>query len=132
MAESSMLKVGLRVVSASVGVRPSAVSGDVRACFRRQMSSPDSTAADPEAGARPVETAIRHKLQRQLTAHHVEVVNESHMHNVPEDAETHFKVLIVSEQFDGLPLLRVCIRGCSVFFCGAFASRGASGLYTCV
>ncbi|XP_077288860.1 bolA-like protein DDB_G0274169 isoform X2 [Arctopsyche grandis] len=76
--------------------------------LRRQMSNGDggSGCEGEGEGARPVESAIRHKLQRQLTAHHVEVVNESHMHNVPEDAETHFKVLIVSQQFDGLTLLR--------------------------
>ena len=30
---------------------------------------------------------------------HLEVVNESHRHNVPDNAETHFKVVIVSENF---------------------------------
>ena len=32
----------------------------------------------------------------------VEVVNESHMHSVPANSETHFKVTLVSERFDGL------------------------------
>jgi BolA protein len=31
----------------------------------------------------------------------LDVVNESSQHNVPPDSETHFKVVIVSEQFVG-------------------------------
>jgi BolA protein len=30
---------------------------------------------------------------------HLEVVDESHMHSVPEGAESHFKVIVVSERF---------------------------------
>jgi len=30
------------------------------------------------------------------------VENESHMHSVPPNSETHFKVVIVSQQFEGL------------------------------
>jgi BolA protein len=37
---------------------------------------------------------------------HVEVINETHMHNVPPDAQSHFKVTVVSEQFTGLPLIK--------------------------
>jgi stress-induced morphogen len=33
------------------------------------------------------------------------VENESHMHSVKPGAETHFKVLVVSEAFEGLPTL---------------------------
>ncbi len=32
---------------------------------------------------------------------HLSVANESHMHSVPPDSETHFKVTIVSERFAG-------------------------------
>ncbi len=32
----------------------------------------------------------------------LEVVNESHMHRVPPQAETHFKILVVSKQFLGM------------------------------
>jgi BolA protein len=32
----------------------------------------------------------------------LEVINESHMHRVPPNAETHFKLLIVSQRFHGL------------------------------
>ncbi|SDF78906.1 transcriptional regulator, BolA protein family [Onishia taeanensis] len=33
---------------------------------------------------------------------HMTVENESHMHNVPANSETHFKVTLVSERFAGL------------------------------
>ena len=33
---------------------------------------------------------------------HLELVDESHQHSVPEGAESHFKALLVSPQFAGL------------------------------
>ncbi|MFO7704601.1 MAG: BolA family protein, partial [Halopseudomonas sp.] len=33
---------------------------------------------------------------------HLELVNESHMHSVPPGSESHFKAVIVSQQFAGL------------------------------
>ena len=41
---------------------------------------------------------ITKKLQA-LSPEHLEVTNESHMHNVPEGSESHFKVVIVSNDF---------------------------------
>ena len=41
---------------------------------------------------------ITEKLQT-LSPEHLEVINESHMHNVPEGSESHFKVVIVSDIF---------------------------------
>ncbi|MCF7984467.1 MAG: BolA/IbaG family iron-sulfur metabolism protein [Thiohalocapsa sp.] len=42
-----------------------------------------------------IEQAITDGLQPM----HLEVIDESHMHNVPAGAESHFKLLVVSEQF---------------------------------
>jgi BolA protein len=36
---------------------------------------------------------------------HLELVDESHMHSVPEGAESHFKLLVVSERFAGQNLV---------------------------
>jgi BolA protein len=47
----------------------------------------------------PVESAILNNLQA-LEPMHMEVINESYMHNVPEGSESHFKVVIVSGQFN--------------------------------
>jgi BolA protein len=42
---------------------------------------------------------IEDKLRSELSPLHLEVTDESHMHSVPEGAESHFKVLIVSDRF---------------------------------
>ena len=49
-----------------------------------------------------VQQSIERKLQAALAPSHLEVVNESHMHSVPPNSETHFKVVAVSEQFNDL------------------------------
>ncbi|KAK4882996.1 hypothetical protein RN001_006315 [Aquatica leii] len=54
----------------------------------------------------PIEDAIRHKLSTNLGTKHLQIVNESYMHNVPKNSETHFKILVVSEKFNGLSLLK--------------------------
>ena len=38
---------------------------------------------------------------------HLEIINESYMHNVPKGSETHFKVVVISDVFDKLPLIKV-------------------------
>lgn len=47
-----------------------------------------------------IQSAIETKLTH-LNASVCEVVNESHMHSVPPNSETHFKVTIVSAEFEG-------------------------------
>nr|XP_014100520.1 bolA-like protein DDB_G0274169 isoform X1 [Bactrocera oleae] len=54
----------------------------------------------------PIESAIRGALTEQLSPLHLEVINESYMHNVPKGSETHFKVLVVSDKFDELSLIK--------------------------
>jgi stress-induced morphogen len=53
-----------------------------------------------------VQERIETKLKDLLDPSHLEVINESHMHNVPKGSETHFKVVVVSARFDGLPSVR--------------------------
>ena len=55
----------------------------------------------------PIANAITTALTESLEPIHLQVINESHMHNVPKDAETHFKVLVVSTKFESLPLIKV-------------------------
>jgi len=54
----------------------------------------------------PIAEQIETKLQSDFSPLHLEVVNESHMHNVPPGSESHFKVTLVTDAFAGLPLLR--------------------------
>lgn len=52
------------------------------------------------AGVRmSVKQTIENKLNAELQPVHLEVINESHMHNVPEGSESHFKVIAVTEEF---------------------------------
>mgnify|MGYP002631593664 CR=1 FL=1 len=43
---------------------------------------------------------IQGKLKKSLTPSFLTIENESHKHSVPIDSETHFKVVIVSDNFD--------------------------------
>ncbi|CAG2060782.1 unnamed protein product, partial [Timema podura] len=56
--------------------------------------------------SKPVESIIRHKLTSCLSPVHLEVINESYMHNAPKGSESHFKVVVVSEKFESLPLIK--------------------------
>lgn len=51
--------------------------------------------------AMEIQRAIESKLNDALAPLHLHVENESHMHSVPENSETHFKVTAVSEAFVG-------------------------------
>lgn len=54
----------------------------------------------------PVENSIRQKLTQKLEPSYLEVINESYMHSVPKGSESHFKVVVVSEKFESLPLIK--------------------------
>ena len=53
-----------------------------------------------------VQQTIESKLNDAFSPQYLRVENESHMHNVPQGSEKHFKVQIVSEQFDNLALIK--------------------------
>ena len=46
-----------------------------------------------------VQAIIEQKLTNDFNPLHLEVVNESGNHNVPEGSESHFKVIVVSSVF---------------------------------
>jgi BolA protein len=46
-----------------------------------------------------IQETIQQKLEAAFSPLHLEVINESHMHNVPEGAESHFKIVVVSDLF---------------------------------
>lgn len=48
-----------------------------------------------------VQQAIETKLAEAFDASVLSVENESHMHSVPPNSETHFKVTLVSPAFEG-------------------------------
>ena len=55
----------------------------------------------------PLQDMITKILSDQLQPEHLEVINESHQHNVPKGSETHFKLIIVSDKaFTGISLIQ--------------------------
>ena len=49
---------------------------------------------------------IRASLQRAMQPIFMELVNESHQHNVPEGSESHWNLVIVSDAFDNQRLVK--------------------------
>lgn len=52
-----------------------------------------------------MQSTIEKKLTDATSAMHLEVINESNNHNVPPGSESHFKVVLVSNEFEGQPLI---------------------------
>lgn len=48
-----------------------------------------------------IQSQIESKLQQAFAPLQLEVVNESHMHSVPPGSESHFRVVLVSDRFEG-------------------------------
>ncbi|GAL29618.1 cell division protein BolA [Vibrio variabilis] len=46
-----------------------------------------------------IQQAIEQKLHQAFHPTHLDVRNESNMHNVPPGSESHFKVIVVSDVF---------------------------------
>lgn len=53
-----------------------------------------------------IAATIEKKLLAAYSPVHLDVVNESHKHNVPVGSESHFKVIIVSSAFEGERLIK--------------------------
>lgn len=53
-----------------------------------------------------IQQRIESKLRSELAPEHLEVINESHMHSVPKNSETHFKVVVVTGRFEGLSAVK--------------------------
>ena len=53
-----------------------------------------------------VQDIIEEKLTGEIDLSHLQVVNESGNHNVPEGSESHFKVVLVSDDFEGDKLIQ--------------------------
>ncbi len=47
-----------------------------------------------------IEEQIWDKLQNGVNYDVLDVINESHQHSVPKDSETHFRILVVTAEFE--------------------------------
>lgn len=52
-----------------------------------------------------IEKQIENKLTELLQPAFLQIENESYMHSVPDNSETHFKVTVASDAFDGKRLI---------------------------
>ncbi len=52
-----------------------------------------------------IQTAIEDKINASLAPLYLEVLNESSNHNVPPGSESHFKVTVVSNEFEDKMLI---------------------------
>lgn len=52
-----------------------------------------------------IQEVIESKLTQAFAPSHLNVINESFMHNVPPGSESHFKLVIVSDKFEGARLI---------------------------
>ena len=52
-----------------------------------------------------MQATIQAKLTETLSPEWIEVVDESHMHNVPKGSESHFNVFVVADVFEGQRLV---------------------------
>jgi len=53
-----------------------------------------------------VQMVIHDKVFKALNPHYLEIVNESSKHNVPKGSESHFKLVVVSDLFEGKTLIQ--------------------------
>ncbi|CAM9386107.1 unnamed protein product [Chrysoparadoxa australica] len=75
---------------------PSLISGSVTQSLCRMSASAAATT--------PMQITIEEKLTQGLQPTHLDVINESHMH-AGSATESHFKVVVVSDAFEGKPLI---------------------------
>jgi BolA protein len=54
----------------------------------------------------PIESQIVNTLKASMDLSSLKIINESFMHNVPEGSESHFKIVIVSQDFLNLTMIQ--------------------------
>ena len=68
---------------------------------RKKEEKPPTPLTPPSSSTTPTADTIKSKLTSTFSPSFLQILNESHMHNVPPDSETHFKVVVVSDDFLG-------------------------------
>jgi BolA protein len=53
-----------------------------------------------------VQQIIEQKIKTALSPSRLDIINESHMHNVPPGSESHFKLVVVTSAFESLSLVQ--------------------------
>ena len=53
----------------------------------------------------PIESQIISTLSSSMNISSLKIINESFMHNVPHGSESHFKIVVVTDDFNNIPIL---------------------------
>ena len=54
----------------------------------------------------PIESQIVNTLSSFMNLASLKIINESFMHNVPEGSESHFKIVVVTNDFNNLSIIK--------------------------
>jgi BolA protein len=54
----------------------------------------------------PIESQIINTLSSSMNLSSFKIINESFMHNVPDGSESHFKILVVTDDFNNVPIMQ--------------------------
>jgi stress-induced morphogen len=71
----------------------------------RATSALARTFSTMASSAGPVQQMIEASIRKAFSPIHLEIENESYKHSVPKGSESHFKLFIVAEAFEGKPLI---------------------------
>lgn len=77
-------------------------------CKPSAGSDPADSGHHPFTGTENVTVRrnIEAKIRAALSPMHLRVIDESHMHAVPPGSESHFKLVVVSDRFEGVSRIR--------------------------
>ncbi|XP_076439702.1 DNA-binding transcriptional regulator BolA-like [Babylonia areolata] len=89
-------------ICASRIVRPAILQN----CLHPQLKAVHYSSSIMNDILKPLESSIKKKLTDTFKPTVLQIVNESYMHNVPKGSETHFKVVVVSDSFEGASLVQ--------------------------
>ena len=54
----------------------------------------------------PIESQIINTLSTSMNLSSLKIINESSMHNVPKGSESHFKIVVVTNDFNNLSIIK--------------------------
>ena len=54
----------------------------------------------------PIESQIINTLSTSMNLSSLKIINESFMHNVPKGSESHFKIVVVTNDFNNLSIIK--------------------------
>ena len=54
----------------------------------------------------PIESQIINTLSTSMNLSSFKIINESFMHNVPKGSESHFKIVVVTNDFNNLSIIK--------------------------